>query len=237
MHEHGYSPNDFNGLLNFKVSRESKLFPATPPDEVNAILDIIDRRIPSGKRNYAIIMLGVVMGLRACDIASLRLKDIDWPKGEVKIVQAKNSVPLALPLTEDVGAAVKDYILNGRPETDSDAVFIRLHLPYRGFKSGVAIEDIFDDYRRKANLPRDAYDGKGFHSLRRSVGTNLVTSGVSVEDAAQILGDKNVDSTKKYISLDSYHLKECALDFAGIEPGGHYRQRVSKRRRVTNDRV
>jgi site-specific recombinase XerD len=77
---------------------------------------------------------------------------------------------------------------------------------------------IYNFIRKKAGLPRDAYDGKGFHSLRRSLGKNLVTSGVPITMVAQILGDSDIDSTKKYISLDSEHLKECALDFTGIRP-------------------
>lgn len=87
--ENGYSAENYAGLLSFKVSRESKLYPPTPPDEVASILDVIDLRMPKGKRDYAIILLGAVMGLRAGDIAKLRLGDIDWIKGEIKLIWAK----------------------------------------------------------------------------------------------------------------------------------------------------
>lgn len=220
LSDNGYSSENYKGLLTFRVSRESKLYPPAQPDDVAAILDVIDRRIPRGKRDYAMILLGVVTGLRAADIAKLRLRDIDWQDGEIKIVQAKTGESLALPLTEDVGTAIKDYILNGRQETDSDTVFLRLHKPYKGFANGVAIGDLYDDYCQKANIPRDAFDGKGFHSLRRGVGTSMVTSGVSVNTIAQVLGDRDIDSVKKYISLDIRHLKECALDLGGIEVTG-----------------
>jgi integrase len=215
----GYSAEAFEGLFAFKVSRESRLYPAATQEEVVAILNVIDRRIPHGKRDYAIILLGVVTGLRAGDISKLRLSDIDWKNGEVRIVQSKTGVALALPLTTEVGAALEDYILNGRQETDCDTVFLSLHAPHRGFANGVAIEDLFDDYRKKARLPRDAFDGRGFHSLRRAIGKNLVTAGVPIETVAQVIGDKKIDSTKKYVALDSRHLKECALDFTGIEKG------------------
>lgn len=215
--ERGYSAETYEGLLNFRVSRESRLYPAATPEEVAAILDVIDRRIPRGKRDYAIMLLGTVTGLRAIDIVKLRLTDIDWQAGEIKIAQAKNRNPLALPLTADVGEAIQDYILNGRQQTDCNAVFLRLHVPYKGFSTGTAIEDLYDAYCKKARLPRDAFDGKGFHALRRAVGKNLVTAGVSVESVAQIIGDAKIDSVKKYVALDSHHLKECALDFSGIE--------------------
>lgn len=214
-----YSEDAYEGLFNFRVSRESKMYPATPPDELDKILDVIDRRIPRGKRDYAIILLAAVTGLRAIDIVRLRLTDIDWQAGEIRLVQSKTGKALALPLTADVGKAMQDYILNGRQETESDAVFLRLHVPYQGFAGSTQIQHIYDDYRRMANLPRDARDGKGFHSLRRGVGKNLVTAGVPVETVAQIIGDVKIDSVKKYIALDSHHLKECALDFSGIGKG------------------
>ena len=217
--DNGYSQDAFEKLLNFKVFRESKLFPAASPDELDAILNVIDRHLPRGKRDYAIILLGVVTGLRAVDIKNLKLTDIDWQKGDINIVQAKTGVPLSLPLTTDVGEAIKDYVLNGRQETESDSLFLRLHVPYKGFTSSVAIGDLFDDYCKKANLPRHAFDGKGFHSLRRAVGKNLITAGVPAEAAAQITGGGNIDSIKKYVALDSRHLKECALDFSGIGKG------------------
>jgi len=215
--EHGYSKETYEGLLNFKVSRESRLYPAATAEDIATILNVIDRRIPGGKRDYAIVLLGAVTGLRAGDIANLRLTDIDWQKGEIRIAQSKTSKPLALPLTADVGEAIKDYILNGRQETDCDAVFLRLHVPYRGFTNGGAIQDLYDAYYKRALYPRDAFDGKGFHSLRRATSTGLVTAGVPIEMAAQILGDTHINSMRKYVTLNSRHLKECALDFSGIE--------------------
>ena len=219
LHEHGHLPNSFEALLSFKVSRESKMYPAALDDEVAAVLNTIDRRISKGKRDYAIILLAVVTGLRAADITRLKLSDIDWRNGEIKTVQSKTGRPLALPLTKDVGEAIQDYILNGRQETVSDAIFLRHHAPFQAFKDSVSIGDMYDVYCKRAGIFREAHDGKGFHSLRRSVGKKLVTAGVSINTTAQILGDANMDSTKKYISLDSRHLKECALDFSGIEMG------------------
>jgi len=71
------------------------------------------------------------------------------------------------------------------------------------------------NYCIKANVTK-----RGLHSLRRSIATNMVTSGVSVITVAQALGHATIDPTKKYISLDSQNLKECALDFSGIQTGG-----------------
>lgn len=214
----GYAKENYSGLLSYKVSRGSKIFPALNKDEVELILELVDRHSPKGKRDYAIMLLGAVTGLRACDIAKMRLADIDWKKGEIKIVQSKTNQSLALPLTRDVGEAIQDYILNGRQQTTSDTLFLRVRPPCQGFANGVAIGYLYDRYRKQVGLPREARDGKGFHALRRSLGKNMVTSGVPVTTVAQVLGHNDIDSTKKYISLDSEHLKECALGFAGIEP-------------------
>jgi site-specific recombinase XerD len=216
--DNGYADSDYGGLFAFSVSRASRLYPPASHEEINQALEMIDRRTPQGRHDYAMILLGTVTGLRAIDIASLKLADIDWKKGELKIVQSKTGKSVALPLTHDVGSAIKEYILKARPQTEHDNVFLRVRPPFQPFSNGVAVGDIYDYYRKRAGLPRDAYDGKGFHSLRRSLGKHLITSGATVEMVAQILGDSDIESVKKYISLDSEHLKECALDFAGIKP-------------------
>lgn len=150
-------------------------------------MEIIDRQTIKGKRDYAIILLGVVAGLRAIDIARLKFSDIDWVSGEIRITQAKTATGLALPLTADVGGAIRDYLLNGRPQVESEYIFLRMRAPLQAFSCGVPIEDIYNSYRKKAGIPRNAGDGKGFHSLRRTLGRDLITNGVTITAAAQIL--------------------------------------------------
>ena len=76
---------------------------------------------------------------------------------------------------------------------------------------------LFNDYQKKAGIVRTPYDGKGFHALRRAMGTNLVYAKVPLEMASQVLGQRDPNAAKQYIFLDSDHLKECALDLNGIE--------------------
>jgi integrase len=196
------------------------MYPAARQDEIAAVLAQIDRSTITGKRDYAVITLGVVTGLRAVDVKNLKLSDIDWLRGEIKIIQSKTENANVLPLTTDVGKAVKDYILHARPNSDCDNVFIRLYPPFVAVKDAWSIGDIWDRYRKRAGLSREAFDGKGFHSLRRALGKSMITAGVAVTTTAQVLGDRDFNSVKKYISLDSEHLAECALDFSGIEFSG-----------------
>jgi integrase len=216
LYGRGLLLNSFENLLTFRVSREAKQLPTASPDEIEAVLNIIDRDTSKGKRDYAMFMLAIVTGLRGVDIARLKLTDIDWRKGEINIIQSKTGQNLQLPLTADIGEALRDYILNGRQKVKEPEVFLRHRPPYRGFADAVAIGDAYDEYLKAAGYERKAFDGKGFHSLRRAVGTSLVTSDISITDAAQLLGKIKPESMKKYIALDVPHLKECALDFADI---------------------
>jgi integrase len=220
LHERGLLANPFTALLSMSVSRESKMYPAARQDEIALVLERVDRSTARGKRDYAVILLGAVTGLRAVDIRDLKLSNIYWKRGEIRIVQSKTGNTNVLPLTKDVGEAVKDYILHARPKSVDDNVFIRVYPPFVAVADSWSIGDIYDRYRNRAGLPREAFDGKGFHSLRRAVGKNMTTAGIPVTSTAQVLGDINFDSAKKYIALDSEHLAEVALDFSGIEVAG-----------------
>lgn len=217
LYEEGYTGDSYEAFFAFKICRESRLFPAAEDGMVDAILNVIDTQTAIGKRDYAIILLGYVLGMRSVDIARLRLSEILWAKGEICFTQRKTAKSVVLPLTTDVGEALRDYILNGRPETDLDEVFLRALPPYLPFKDPYCINTQFNVYCKRAGIPRKAWDGLSFHSLRRSAGKRMVTGGTPVTTVAQVMGHSSIDSTKKYIALDSRHLAECALDFSGIE--------------------
>lgn len=217
LHSVGLSDSDYALLFEFRVNRSRPLSPAADPDEVDKTLKVIDRNTVQGKRDYAMFLLGKDYGMRAGDIIHLKLTDIDWGNGEIHKLQGKTDKPLVLPLIKEVGEAIKTYILNGRPDCNCKEIFICMHAPYHPFVDCTGIEYLYSKYRRKAGFSRKAFDGKGFHSLRRAAGKNLITSGIPVNTVAEILGHSNINSVRKYVSLDAVHLKECALGFKGIE--------------------
>ena len=219
LYESGQSPSSFGALLSFKVNRGAKVPEIHQHHELAALLKSIDRSSIEGKRNYAIMMLGVVLGLRAIDIVNLELNDVDWINGEIKILQAKTAGSVILPLTGDVGEALKDYILNARVKSDSPKIFLRLKSPYTELLSAVTIGEVYGKCCKDAGLPVS----KRFHTLRRSLGTSMLAAGEPVTMVAQVLGHAEVDSTKKYISVDTEHLKMCALPFDDIKPRGGVR--------------
>ena len=107
----GFDPSS---VFRLKVPRRNRLLPAMDADAIARVLDAIDRSTGIGKRDYAFILLGAATGLRSSDIAALRLKDIDWRKGTISIVQRKTSRAISVPLLRGAGDALQDYILNGR---------------------------------------------------------------------------------------------------------------------------
>lgn len=214
LHAAGMAESDFTELLSFTVNRERKVFPPLPKAEIAKLLDTIDRTSVKGRRDYAIMMLGTVLGIRACDIVSMKLSDIDWVNGEIRIIQSKTSVPVVLPLTQDVGTSLSDYILNARPKSEAKEIFLRINAPHTALKAAVTIGEIYGDCCKAAGIEVS----KRFHNLRRSLGTSMVSNGVSVYDVAQVFGDRNVESTKPYLAADAAHLKMCALPFDGIAP-------------------
>lgn len=211
----GLMNEDFSGYLSLPVAIEKKLLPAMPMDDIYRLLSSIDCETPEGKKDFAIVLLATVTGLRAIDIVKLERTDIDWKLGEIRINQSKTTEPLALPLTKDVGEAVKTYILSARPQSSSPNVFVHHRAPYAAYSNGSIISGRF-----KILCERAGIDCKGFHSLRRSVGQRMTIAEIPLMTTSQILGHSGIDVTKQYISLDSKHLSICALSFDGIRPGG-----------------
>ena len=214
LYNQGLCSKDYADILSFSVPTEYKIKKPVPHKEIAAVLDIIDRSSPKGKRDYAVILLGAVTGLRSVDIANLTFSDIDWINGEIRISQSKTGKTLALPLTKDVGSALQDYITNGRFNRDLPFVFLRSRSPYEKMCNALPYS-IFNSYRTKLGLEQCS-----FHGLRRAVGTNMVIAGVPVTTVSQVLGHSGINATKQYISLDSVHLKECALSLCDILPKG-----------------
>lgn len=207
----------WQGILNEDSVPEIRIRPYTMIEELETILSQINRTTPKGKRDYAIVLLGAHTGLRAIDIVNLKLEDVDWHNFELHIIQKKTKRPLALPLTADAGEAIKDYILNGRPHSESEYIFLRTKAPHKRIESAVTLTQVFKEYQEKAGISRSAYDGRGFHSLRRGLGRSMVIAEIPITTIAQVLGHADIESSKPYLSLDTQNLKACALDFCGIE--------------------
>ncbi len=214
LYENNYVQSDFSELLSFTTPHSHRINKPVPHEEIALMLQAVNRESRIGKRDYAMLMMAIATGMRSVDIAALRFSDIDWINGEIKIFQKKTNVSLALPLTADVGEALKDYILHGRQKNDTDIIFLTSRPPVQPLGRR-AVYSAFNHIRAVVGLKKCP-----FHSLRRTVGTNMVITGIPVTTVAQVLGHTAISSTKQYISLDSVHLKECALGLEGITKKG-----------------
>lgn len=205
-------------LFSYKVYRDMPIQSYVTDEELERIVSAIDRSTTAGKRDYAIIQLSATTGMRAVDIIHLKLTDIDWRKGEIRIVQKKTKRELLMPLVKVAAEALEDYILNGRPVSEVNEIFLRIMPPYYAIQDASCIGDMFKRYQRRAGVSRQALDGKGFHGLRRRLAKKLLISGTPTTSIAQILGHNDVHSVRQYLSLDTTNLKECALSLEGIYP-------------------
>lgn len=173
------------------------------PDEIKKITDSADRVSPSGKRSYAMVMLASRLGLRIGDIRNLKLRDIDWNKKQISIIQHKTGKALVLPLPEDVGWAVIDYLRNGRPVTDSENVFVRHRPPYDAFTINSTLNHIFSAVMSRAGLPAEKSKNVGWHTFRRSLATSLLQNNVEMNVISEILGHSDPDvAGRYYVQLD-----------------------------------
>jgi integrase len=191
------------------------LMPSFSDDEVMRILSAVNKTTDRGKRDYAILLLFAKLGLRAKDVANLKLTDIDWqkPGTELRFTQHKTGGDIILPLEDNVGNAIAEYILEARPKVDSPFVFITMRPPYRGLQSA-ALTELTYRYMDIAGIENRR--GKGTHSFRRHLATKMLGAEVSYDKICEVLGHRQPHNLKSYIRIDSEGLSECGLDFTGI---------------------
>lgn len=182
-------------------------------DELKKIEDSAERISPSGKRSYAMVLLAARLGLRIGDIRNLKLHDIDWNKKQISVIQHKTQKALLLPLQEETGWAIIDYLKNGRPVTESSNVFVRHRPPYDAFPVTSSLNHIFSSVMVRAELPPEKNTDVGWHTFRRSLATNLLQNNVGISIISEILGHSDPDTAGKYyVQLDLESLKKCALE-------------------------
>lgn len=201
---------DFSPALIASHSKHRKLRPTISNAETENIMSLINTTNPIGKRDYAILMIAKCLGIRGGDIINLKLNDINWHTHEIIFRQNKTGVELTLPLTPIVGNAIADYILNGRPKTETNYIFVRHIVPVKKLDSSSNI------FRRYVSTSQIGKWG-GFHSFRRSVASRMLNTGIEPDTVKNVLGQTKIDSLKPYFRISDIRLKSCALTLDGIE--------------------
>ena len=203
--------------LHVHISRPKKIQYGFSNDEVNAMLRAVDQSTYMGKRDYAILILAARTGLRSVDIRQLKLSDIKWEQGEIHIVQSKTQKPLILPLMEDVGDAISEYILNVRPRLKDKPVFLTIKHPYNGIRY---LNDIVEKYARISGVADTTKAPLTIHSFRRGLGVSMLKADVPLSEIVEVLGQTRKNSAKKYLALDVDNLRSCATPMSAFIPKG-----------------
>jgi site-specific recombinase XerD len=153
----------------------------------------------------------VRLGLRANEVATLRLDDIDWQTGCLT-VRAKGRQRAQLPLPQAVGEAIASYLRCGRPRSASRRVFLRHNAPCVGFLKAGAIGALVLRALKRAGV---ASESKGAHLLRHSLATQMLRTGASLTEIGQVLRHRRLDTTRIYAKVDLKALRAIALAWPG----------------------
>ena len=191
-----------------RLYRGERLPRSLPWNLVQGLLATIDRSTPTGRRNFAMLLLVATYGLRVSEVTALRLDDIHWRAGRLHVSSSKTGRPLFLPLTDEVGAAIIDYLRHGRPQTSHREIFLRVHAPIGTLRPG-AVSDVFDSAVRRSGLPIPI---QGAHCLRHSLAVRLLRQGTPVKALSDLLGHRSIQSTCTYLRLHVEDLRDVALD-------------------------
>jgi site-specific recombinase XerD len=179
------------------------------PDKLRKVLAAIDCSTSLGRRNYAMMMLLTVYGLRGIEVIRLRLEDIDWERAEIRIRSRKAGNTTKYPLAALVGRAILAYLRDGRPTSSDRHVFLSPKAPFRPLVYTAALGIQVRKYMKNAGVmaPRP-----GTHTLRYSCAQRLLDAGTPLKWISDYLGHRNINSTQRYLKIDIEQLREVALD-------------------------
>ena len=183
--------------------RRSPLPQGISSADAGALLVSCDRRTAVGRRDYALIVTLLRLGLRRAEVAGLRLDDIDWRAGEL-VVRGKGARADRLPLPAEVGEAIVSYLRRGRPVSDRREVFLRARPPFAPIASGTVASTVRRACRR-AGIAE-----VGSHRLRHTMACQMVAADVPLVEIGQVLRHQSLQSTAVYARVDLDRLRELA---------------------------
>lgn len=181
-------------------------------EEVERVIASCDAATAVGVRDRAVLLLLARLGLRSGDVSKLLLSDIDWRNAQVS-VSGKSKRPATLPLPQDVGDALLEYIRTVRPRVDSGHVFVRLMAPFTPFSSSSAVSLIVRRALARAGV--ETAGSRGGHLFRHSLATHMLRTGVSLDTIGALLRHESVETTRIYAKTDVRMLQEVSQPWLG----------------------
>jgi len=197
-------------VAHWKHSNLPKFLPAA---KVETLINSCDSTTSTGIRDHAILLLLARLGLRAGDIVTLRIADIDWQHGTLRVC-GKGRREANLPLPQDVGDALLRYLTEARPDVPIPQVFLRSLAPCRPFlESSTAVSTIVRRALVRAGI--DDAPSRGAHMLRHSLATTLLRAGTPLAAIGAVLRHRSIDTTAQYAKVDIPSLKRIAQAWPG----------------------
>jgi site-specific recombinase XerD len=206
-------PRDFSiALPTIRLATHATVPSVWDPELVARLLGAVDRSSPKGKRDYAILLLAQRLGLRLGDIKNLKLDDLRWTSDTIEIEQSKTGAPLVLPLSEEVGSALIDYLRAGRPAVAHRQVFLGLTPPFDPFCERDHLYRVVSHWRQLAGIEFRTRQRQGLHSLRHTLATRLLQAETPFHVISAVLGHASPATTFIYAKADVETLRIAALN-------------------------
>jgi integrase/recombinase XerD len=212
LHRQGVVPQDYSAaMISPKVYAHEQCPRFLTEKEVKAVLSAISRLTPRGRRNYAMMMLLSVYGLRGIEVIRLRLDEIDWRNQRLLIRSRKAGNSTTYPLAPSVGEAFLDYLQAGRPEVSHREVFLSIKPPFLPLRSTSALGRLTRKFMVQVNVQ---VERPGTHTFRYSCAQRLLEGGIPLKSVGDFLGHRNPDSTQRYTKIALSELRQVALSDA-----------------------
>ena len=213
LYTSGFSHQDLSlSIPSIRMNATGSTLPSVyTEDEILRLLKAVDRANPIGKRDYAILLMATKLGLRRSDLRNLKLESLKWETQRIELIQEKTGRVLNLPILEEIGLALIDYLKNGRPKVLSEYVFLK-HVPIYEKLSPTGLNNIANKYFQQAGITLPKGKKHGLHALRHSLASHLLENQTPIVVISEILGHLNSHSTGVYLKIDLLQLRTCALE-------------------------
>lgn len=183
--------------------------------DLDRLLASLDGSTACGRRDRAMIVVLASLGLRAGELAALQLEDIGWRAGTVHVRARKTGRGALLPIPDQTGRAIVAYLRRGRPKTADRHVFVVHHGPVGTAISGSFVAGIVRRALLRAGIVAPAY---GAHALRHALATRMICRGARLDEIADVLGHRSLDTTAIYAKVDLPALRDVALPWPVVQP-------------------
>ena len=181
--------------------------------DIQKVLECIDRTTDAGRRDFAIIQLLAGYGVRGAQVRTLFLKDILWGRSLIRFPSCKGGNALVLPLTDQIGESLVDYLRNARPGVPWREVFLTVRAPFHPFRRPSNITAVVAERMRRAEVTAHSL---GSHAFRHAFATRMLRNGQSLKTIADMLGHRRMESSFIYTKVDFDGLRDVALDWPEV---------------------